>query len=109
MLRQQRCLLPGFGTQGFDLILLDELTPPQLVNLSVQITDVTHGESPKQSMSVSPLASLSAACCYRHRPFLVSPHTLNLSHTHRQTETHKADSAGPLWAKTPVDDENTVL
>lgn len=42
------CYLPGFGTKRFDLILFDELTSPQLVDLSVQIADVTHGQLHKQ-------------------------------------------------------------
>ncbi len=36
---------PGFSTQSFDLVLLDELTPPQLIDLSVQITHVPHDGS----------------------------------------------------------------
>lgn len=34
--------LPGFGTQCFDFVLLNELTASELLYLSVQVTDVPH-------------------------------------------------------------------
>lgn len=55
-------VIPGFGTQCFDFIFLDELTASELLYLSVQVTDVPH--------------------CHTHREKLLD-HTLLFSHSGR--------------------------
>lgn len=43
--------LPGFGTQCFDFVFFDELTASELLYLSVQITDVPHCDTHRESCS----------------------------------------------------------
>lgn len=47
------CVLPvpGFGTQCFDFIFLNELTASELLYLSVQVTDVSHRDTHRESCS----------------------------------------------------------
>lgn len=42
--------LPGFGTQCFDFILLNELTASELLYLSVQVTDVPHCDTHREEL-----------------------------------------------------------
>lgn len=44
-------LLPGFSTQRLDFIFLDELTASELLYLTVQITDVPHSDTHRESCS----------------------------------------------------------
>lgn len=63
--------LPGFGTQCLDFIFLDELTASELLYLTVQITDVSHGDTHKEGC----LHTVAAHCEHtpgrqkRHTPF----------------------------------------
>ena len=41
--------LPGFGTQCFDFIFLNELTASELLDLPVQVTDVPHCHTHRES------------------------------------------------------------
>ncbi len=43
--------LPGFRTQRFDFIFFNELTPSELLYLSVQVTDVPHCDTHRESCS----------------------------------------------------------
>lgn len=43
---------PGFGTQGFHFIFLDELTASELLYLSVQVTDVPHCHTHRELLTL---------------------------------------------------------
>lgn len=60
-------LLPGFGTQCLDFIFLDELTASELLYLTVQITDVSHGDTHRESCFHTMLThSLTHRGCRNH-------------------------------------------
>lgn len=63
--RAQSEALPGFGTQCFDFVFFNELTASELLYLTVQVTDVPHCDTHRES-------------CSQTRGARSSPHT----HTH---------------------------
>lgn len=60
--------LPGFGTQCFDFVFFNELTASELLYLSVQVTDVPHCHTHRESSS-------HTIWSHTHTPLLSLSHT----------------------------------